>query len=1275
MKKTFIKILILILCAFNLCALSGCGKNNTKNPQDAIIDAYGDKEYKISFSSEELEEPLEDLTYTAKSIPTLPTPQKVGYVFSGWFFDKTYHTQYQDNLLLMTMSDVTLYAKWIKEDMSISGTYDIDFEAKILEDTINEGSTTNKYGGYKKFPDNISTANTYIEKTDSDILLKIEYDCVDLEPYGALRDSYKVTVNAIKNSSSVYIKENVNSMSDTIKTLYIRITDIDLSTPIYLDIETTNWNVEGLSDEERYATTTTYTTEFKITRLIGFKTPYADTSVTLDDGYYLVRSYYKTIENESSMGSSFNSVYSYLKADGGKYTLIKPFTPYSGLIKYNLGKLEEPYSKNLFYRLMSYMPNQYCFELDTTSYDGKVESNYYPETYKAKKYLDYSLEFHTDDYKIYSIIDLGTNFKRELGLMYSVSGYMEAASGMGSGIQILYMDYDHIIKLSDENVDYKELDGNNYSFNTTDSFYPGEYSDLNDKNLTYEETLNNGLSTKMMNFWYSATSDNAPYESRKIYSSKISFKPTDETNSKNISDSRYEIAHFNIETNIYGYDAIVQRKNDEELYYDSMSVQTFGSTGMRESLKYRVGKTINLGDVIRTEDIYKEKVSNNIDFSNVSYKGYSIINGVIDFSKEITLNKAFTFEEDIAIVYITVDDNFNEKTTIVELVQKTNPDYKITDDNHDWQWSDAEDAYISSTIDKEGVSVELPALTYSWNGVKNVRFKNAWYDDESCINPLHVGIFTNLDGVYSLSYLGYQKKEFIASSNETYVCYELENVYGETSFVRFKYVSSEKETYKIESDNNEIISQGNVQYDDYEKIKDIKANESIYLTNDNISLMLSRKFNITISNQTFAMTPSSYTMYLLDENNHSTTIEEEILNGNINSLIMDVEGYTNDYSWFILSIKYLYFGNEFTSNYIYGIGFSGEKTTNLLKYDSYFVNTLYTMNIPYIYSFGGDFISTSNIIVKHRIGGKTDNSFYANKTYILDKGKYEFSLTFNEVGEYYVGFNFTLNSITYSFGQVIDVLSDKSDITITYVTDEEHKFKDGLTERKITYNLSNTITTLGEKEFNGNDILFGWTQNINRDATNKDVAKNGISNFIEKYNSQNVILYAIWDSGISVTAKSLGNEDRIKYYYRDASTGYYIIDLSAYKVYPPTGYVLAGWTGGFLSDNVKTGKIYLNEISKDEDYLTINAVYKKMVTIKYSINSLYSTTVIRNESLLEETKLDSNRIVVSKSGYTFVGWCVLGDETKTIIDLSTYKFTIDTTLVAIFTDSEGNMLC
>ena len=348
MKKFFSKVVIFILCVACLAAFSACGKTDVKTPQDVIKEAYGDTEYKISFSSEGLDEPLEDLTYTAKSIPVLPSPQKVGYVFGGWFFDKEYHTQYQDNLLLMTMSDVTLYAKWLKEDMTVSGTYDIDFEAEILEDTIKKGQTADEFGGYKKFPENISVENTYIEKSDNDLLLKIEYDCIDPEPYGALADSYKVTVNATKNPSSVYIKESVNSLSDTVKTIYIRITDIVLSNPVYLDIETTNWNAEGLSDEERYGTTTTYTVEFRITRLIGFKTPYVDTSVPLEDGYYLVRSYNKTMENKSSMGDGFNSVFSYLKAENGKYKLIKPFTPYAGLVKFTLGKLEEPYYQNLF---------------------------------------------------------------------------------------------------------------------------------------------------------------------------------------------------------------------------------------------------------------------------------------------------------------------------------------------------------------------------------------------------------------------------------------------------------------------------------------------------------------------------------------------------------------------------------------------------------------------------------------------------------------------------------------------------------------------------------------------------------------------------------------------------------------------------------------------------------------------------------------------------------------------------------------------------------------
>lgn len=1274
MKKLFSKVVIWILCAASLAALPSCSKaGSTRTPQDVIKEAYGDTEYKISFSSEGLDAPLEDLTYTAKSIPVLPVPQKVGYVFGGWFFDKEYHTQYQDNLLLMTMGDVTLYAKWLKEDLAVSGTYDIDFEAEILEDTVKEGKTAAEFGGYKKFPDNISTENTYIEKSDNDLLLKIEYDCMDPEPYGALADSYKITVNALKNPSSVYIKESVNSLSDTVKTIYIRITDLDLSVPIYLDVETTNWNEEGLSDEERYGTTTTYTVAFRITRLIGFKTPYVDTSVPLEDGYYLVRSYFKTIENKSSMGDGFNSVFSYLKAENGKYKLIKPFTPYAGLVQFMLGKLEEPYYQNLFYRMMSFMPNQYCFELDTTCFDGEVESNYYPETYKAKKYVDYSVEFHTDDYKIYSIIDLGTNFKREFGILYSVSGFMEVAGGMGSGLQILYMDYDHIIRLSDENVDYRELSGDSYSFEALGSFYPGNYSDLNDKNLTYDETLKNGLSTKMVNFWYSASGANAPYESRKVYNSKITFRPTDETNAKNISDARYEIAHFDIQTNIYGYDAETSRKNGEELYYDSMSVQTFGANGMRESLKFRLGKTVNQGDVIRLEGLYREKVSKDTDFSTVQYKGYAISGDIIDFSQEITVNKAFTFSSDCAIVFTSADDDGITQTAIVEIVQKSDPDYRITDENHAWRWSEDDNAYVSDTIDKEGSSVELPSLTYSWTGVKNVRFRSNWYDDEACINPLHVGIFTNQNGVYSLTYIGHQKKDFTASAYETYVCYELVNGYGETEFVRFKYVTSKKETYRIESVSGEIMDEGDVQYDEYGKIKDVRASESVYLTKENCDEKLSRLFRMTIGEASPAqMSLTGFSACLVDKNNHRTTVSRVVENGDMDSVIREIKGYMASYSWFTVSLEFSYFGNQFSSNYLYGVTFSGETTTDMLKYNSYFANTLYTMSIPRLYSSEGTEIATTHISVKHRIGGKTDNSFYANRTYTLNKGEYEYSLKFNEAGEFYVGFGFAINGVSYSFGQVVSVLSDTCDVAITFVTDPDHPFSDGLLERTVTYNLSNNITALNEKEFAGSDILFGWTQYAGRDATSRDIVKNGISDFIGKYNSQNVTLYAIWDSGISVTAKSEGNDDRIKHYFRDSSSGYYVIDLSVYQAYAPAGYILAGWSGGFLGDAVKNGKIYLNEISDDSNYFTIHAVYKKLLTVKYSIHTAYSASVIRNDYVIEGNGLESNRTVVAKTGYTFKGWFIQGDDGRTVIDLSTYKFTEDTVLVAVFTDSEGN---
>lgn len=91
---------------------------------------------------------------------------------------------------------------------------------------------------------------------------------------------------------------------------------MDLSTPIYFYVSTINWETDGLTDEQRLATQTTYTVEFSIERLIGFSRPFEDTSVPLEDGYYLVRTYMSQLDMSETMMDSFNPVYSYIIAEG-----------------------------------------------------------------------------------------------------------------------------------------------------------------------------------------------------------------------------------------------------------------------------------------------------------------------------------------------------------------------------------------------------------------------------------------------------------------------------------------------------------------------------------------------------------------------------------------------------------------------------------------------------------------------------------------------------------------------------------------------------------------------------------------------------------------------------------------------------------------------------------------------------------------------------------------------------------------------------------------------
>lgn len=63
--------------------------------------------------------------------------------------------------------------------------------------------------------------------------------------------------------------------------------------------------------------------------------------------------------------------------------------------------------------------------------------------------------------------------------MGGITGFMEAASAMGASNQILSLDYNHIVKISDEEAakEYVPLDetesGQAYRFEETMQYYPG----------------------------------------------------------------------------------------------------------------------------------------------------------------------------------------------------------------------------------------------------------------------------------------------------------------------------------------------------------------------------------------------------------------------------------------------------------------------------------------------------------------------------------------------------------------------------------------------------------------------------------------------------------------------------------------------------------------------------------------------------------------------------------------------------------------------------------
>ena len=1315
-KKSILAILIAVLC-FSAVCFTACSGYDGQTPQDILENVYGDTEYTISFVAEDADAPVADMTYTAKSMPALPTPTRVGYVFSGWYFDSSYTMPYSDGILYLYMRDVVLYAKWEQESFSADGTYDIDYSASVVDGTLVLGELAEEYG-YKNFADDIVADETYIEKTDDQLLLKIQYDCRALEPL-SLSDykSYEVTLSASLNDSDIYIADTVDSYTDTIKTLYIDITGMDLSTPIYFKISTINWETEGLTDEQRLATQTTYTVEFSVERMIGFSRPFEDTSVPLEDGYYLVRTYMSQLDMSETMMDSFNPVYSYIIAEGGNYTLVKPLYPYFGITEYYLGELLEPLAANYYDRMATFMPWQVCYEVDISDYEGQtgVESDYYPETYNAGYYKEFSLEFHADTGNCYSVVELGDNLQTALVFSGSPTGFMETTVNLGEVHTLMTIDYEHIVKLT--SIDYEPLEGDAFVAEEEIQYYPGDIDDLNERGKTFDATEEYGLSTRMINYFFTATGLNSSYQSRTACDSRITVAPTASTNAQTVANSRYNIAYFSVSSEIFGYDPTVAAECGEKLYYDSMTLGTFTSANMREFDEYRLGKSYRAGQSVVLSELYAEKVDSDADFNTVSWQAYRMVNGEPDFSQPVSVDGSFVMEESVAILFSSGNAG-NRRISLVEAVLYEEPQISVDG----WTLSGGSDnVYVPDEEILSGEEYTYPSVTYTWGTVSG-SFIGDYYDSgTSGLNTLHAAFYTIENGAYYLYSIARETLTFTMTTDYRLVAYELTNVYGERYYVYFEYEASgtSERNYTVTDDEygtGTVYDSGEFEEDTSGALLGAAASSTGYLDSENYLDQLLREYYLHTSSGDYRFVLSSYRLYL--DGISSEYSAKEMTEERAQQLWQSI----SQSNFAVLTLNYTRGEHSFTMQYVARITFSGNRDFRSVDEEDYFTGYEYTFIRPYVYDMAGNSLGALTVSAAKYASLDSNevlNNVQSARAVRLSLSGQQYSMTFSETGKYRLTYTFTITlssteSISFALTQDIYVLDGQGEVTITYVTDADHPFSDEMMRDAVdytfadgskgyaytqTYSLLQAIQTFGSSSFASSaDVFFGWSMEENGSARAASVISAGysITDFISRFGDSDPTVYAIWDPGITVTAVANGQTQQRTIYMN--SSGVYVVDFSSFQALAPSGYNFVGWTGGFLGQSIVTGRYTIEAVDYDDpglaEYLTITAEFRERLLVSYSIDSQYSNSFFLREEVNDGYYVSGVKTPVAKDGYTFVGWHIAvvdNDGTITgigeIFDLandtvdselcnstgtaigSTYKML---QLVAVFEDAEGN---
>ena len=745
MMKHKYKILIIInVILLSLFMLSSCSTSSgNKTPEDLIKDAYGDETFRISFYQENLDEPIDDIYYSANNMPKLPIPQKLGYIFEGWYFDSNYTKPYEDGCLYLYMENVLLYAKFQEEEFSSNGIYKIEYECNILEDTIVKGSLTDKVG-FSDITNDLVSDNIYIEKSSEGKLLQFQYDC-NITPGLYYPEPYSVTLSA-QMSSKCRISNSINVANDPIKTLYINIDKLELSDHIYFEVTSICYDNPTLPQQVLSNASCSYTIDFHITKLLGYETGFEDTENELDNGTYLVKTYYRAIDNSTTMMNSFNSVFSYLIVKNGNYKLVKQFYPYSALVGNSS-------VSNYYERLTSLAPFNLFYRLNDFDYKNEdtIDTNKtYQEEYDARNYGSLAVEFDSESGKFYYIYDLGTDYRSPLIENGAVTGFMELMSAMGDVDIIMYLDLDSITKIA--SIDYNSLEeSSGYTFSDTFDYSVSDLSSLNNNNKTYESSNLYGISNYYYNFFYS-TYDNSSTSGNKMYSYRMVITP-DYTG--NVCDLSNETTTFYRTCTLIGYDGV------EPLYIDTLASTKFSSIGLRKTLYYENGKSFNVGDVVNVYDIFNEKVNKYVDSSEIKYNIYYYSNNKINYSSCFN-DKEFVFSKKCIIEY----EFLNQKSSVVIDLYE---DPIISVNNYDEDYS-----YVINDV------ANVAEVSYTWMGV-TYNFYDDFYESSEDIglDPTSVCKYELNNNIYELSYFQRNTTKMTLYTDDTILCYQLRNKYGE----------------------------------------------------------------------------------------------------------------------------------------------------------------------------------------------------------------------------------------------------------------------------------------------------------------------------------------------------------------------------------------------------------------------------------------------------------------------------------------------------------------